>query len=153
MADLRWSQKRPKCSRCTLVNFECSYASATRQANRLLTFIGLESQNSLVHQTNLSLDETSLVTAGYSSPNGRANRLDGMRRDIGLTVPFTFSPPICKTAAYPFLGGRGNIPENGMGSSLNNGERQDIRDQIGHLRLGPQSKSRYISPDFFAMRS
>ena len=41
----------------------------------------------------------------------------------------------------------------GTRSSLENGEVDDMSDELGHLYLGPQSKSRYISPDFFAMIS
>src|SRR6266536_62772 len=45
------------------------------------------------------------------------------------------------------------MPEYGTSGALNNGEGQDLSDQLGHLYLGPQSKSRYVSPDFFAMVS
>lgn len=32
-------------------------------------------------------------------------------------------------------------------------EQPDLSEELGHLYLGPQSKSRYVSPDFFAMIS
>lgn len=40
-----------------------------------------------------------------------------------------------------------------MSNASSNSEGQDISDELGHLYLGPQSKSRYVSPDYFAMIS
>jgi hypothetical protein len=40
-----------------------------------------------------------------------------------------------------------------MSNASNNSEGKDISDELGHLYLVPQSKSRYVSPDFFAMIS
>ena len=40
-----------------------------------------------------------------------------------------------------------------MRNDLQNDKEQDLSDELGHLYLGPQSKSRYVSPDFFAMIS
>lgn len=66
---------------------------------------------------------------------------------------FPFFTSICKTASYPFLGPRVIVPEDCTGNDLNNGELQDLKSQLGHLYVGPQSKSRYVSAGFFAMIS
>ena len=100
-----------------------------------------------------ALDETSAVMADYASPHGRANRLDGMEKDIGVPASFPLFVSICKTASDPFLGLRGIVPEYCTGNDLNNGELQAPRSQLGHLYVGPQSKSRYVSAGFFAMIS
>jgi hypothetical protein len=76
--------------------------------------------------------------------------MDAMLKDIGVSVSFPLSAPICKTPVDPFLGGRESILEESLGNPLDHVERQNLRGQMGHLYLGPQSKSRYVSPDFFA---
>jgi hypothetical protein len=70
-----------------------------------------------------------------------------------MSASFPFFASICKTASYPFLGPRVIVPEDYTGNDLNNGELQDLRSQLGHLYVGPQSKSRYVSAGFFAMIS
>ncbi|PVH78812.1 hypothetical protein DL98DRAFT_236184 [Cadophora sp. DSE1049] len=75
------------------------------------------------------IDETSAVAADYASLHGRVNRLDGMLREM-------------RDASYK--------QEDSTSSSQTPGGQDTLN---GHLYLGPQSKSRYVSPDFFALIS
>jgi hypothetical protein len=91
--------------------------------------------------------------ADYASPHGRANRLDGMQKDIGASASFLLFCIYMQNGILLFLGPRVIVPEDCTGNDLNNGELQDLRSQLGHLYVGPQSKSRYVSAGFFAMIS
>jgi hypothetical protein len=91
--------------------------------------------------------------ADYASPHGRANRLDGMQKDIGASASFPLFCIYMQNGILLFLGPRVIVPEDCTGNDLNNGELQDLRSQLGHLYVGPQSKSRYVSAGFFAMIS
>ncbi|CZR63089.1 uncharacterized protein PAC_12986 [Phialocephala subalpina] len=73
-------------------------------------------------------DETPIVIADYTALQGRVNRLDDMLTDLGQ--------------------------ETSTGSdAINQNDVHGLSNNLGHLYIGPQSKSRYVSPDFFAMIS
>ncbi|KAH9216519.1 fungal-specific transcription factor domain-containing protein [Leptodontidium sp. 2 PMI_412] len=86
-----------------------------------------ENGNRYGNQQLTFIDETSAVAADYASLHGKVRRLDGMLRDIG-------------SGSYK--------QEDSTGSSATPQEQD-----IGHLYLGSQSDSRYVSPDFFALIS
>ncbi|KAF8860231.1 hypothetical protein BDZ45DRAFT_724757 [Acephala macrosclerotiorum] len=74
------------------------------------------------------IDETPVVIADYASLQGRVNRLDGMLADLGQE-------------------------RSASGNAIDQGGINGLSNNLGHLYVGPQLKSRYVSPDFFAMIS
>ncbi|KAE9371804.1 hypothetical protein N431DRAFT_559228 [Stipitochalara longipes BDJ] len=74
--------------------------------------------------------ETSNVMADYGSVQSRANRVNERLNDQVQSE---------------------STPKGGTADVLNNANSQDIGTQFGHLYLGPQSKSRYVSSTFFAV--
>jgi hypothetical protein len=70
---------------------------------------------------------------------------------VSLLSPFCIN--IQKGLVVTYSGQNGGMSGGIMSNASNNSEGQDLSDELGHLYLGPQSKSRYVSPDFFAMIS
>jgi len=123
---VKCDQERPRCGRCSRGNLECQYETGNRYGSQQLTFI----------------DETSAITADYDSLHGRVNQLDGMLREMSEC----FLPIYVRRTQ-----GSGSYKHEVSTSSSQTPGGQDGFN--GHLYLGPQSKSRYVSPDFFALIS
>lgn len=77
------------------------------------------------------------------------------RRDAERLGYVTLLYPSCiniqKGLVVTYSGQRRGISGGIMSNALNNSKGQDLSDELGHLYLGPQSKSRYVSSDFFAL--
>lgn len=75
------------------------------------------------------IDETPVVIADYAGLQGRVNRLDDMLTDLRQERRSTSI------------------------DAVNPDKIHGLSNNLGHLYVGSQSSSRYVSPDFFAMIS